>query len=191
MARQLLLGSMLGGLVLFAWGAISWMVLPWHEQTLEAFSDEPAVAAAISAHALRDGIYILPNPHRHPDNTGEKQKQAREKDALQRMKQGPFVFLAVTRAGSDPDNPAPFLRSILVQIVIAGLVTGLVIISHIGSFSLKVIFISALGLLGGLMVYVPLWNWWTFSSSFTLTGMADLVISFFFAGLVIATITRH
>ncbi len=29
MVKSLMLGGILGGAVLFAWGAISWMVLPW------------------------------------------------------------------------------------------------------------------------------------------------------------------
>ena len=34
MAKSLLLGALLGGLTLFAWGAFSYMILPWHNMTL-------------------------------------------------------------------------------------------------------------------------------------------------------------
>ncbi|MEE9422179.1 MAG: hypothetical protein V3V50_03380 [Gammaproteobacteria bacterium] len=191
MIMKFLLGSILGGIVLFAWGAISWMVLPWHEQTLEKFSDEPAVAQIIAEQATRDGVYILPNPHKHSAIMNEEQKKAAETDAMERMKQGPFVFLAVTKSGSDPQDQEPYIRSLITQMVIAGLITCLVLAVKLSSYSGKVLFITALGLLGGLMVYVPLWNWWKFSNSFTLVGVADLVISAFLAGLVIAAVTRN
>ena len=191
MIKQLLLGSILGGIVLFAWGAISWMVLPWHEQTLEKFADEPAVARAITEHANGDGIYILPNPHRHAATMNEESMKAAEIEAMQRMKQGPFVFLAVTTSGSDPEDPEPYIRTLITQIIIAGLITSLVLAVKLYSYGSKVLFITLLGLLGGLMVYIPMWNWWKFSSSFTLVGIADLVISSFLAGLVIASVTRN
>ena len=38
MMKRLFWGTVLGGLVVFGWGAISWMVLPWHASTLRAFN---------------------------------------------------------------------------------------------------------------------------------------------------------
>ena len=29
MSKQLILGTVLGGIVLFVWGAIAWMFIPW------------------------------------------------------------------------------------------------------------------------------------------------------------------
>lgn len=51
MNKSLILGGLLGGLPLFVWGSISWMVLPWHLMTLEKFKDEATVAQALSTNA--------------------------------------------------------------------------------------------------------------------------------------------
>jgi len=69
MVKKLLLGTVLGGLIVFAWGAISWMVLPWHAATLQAFTNEAAVSKVIQANAPQPGVYFLPNPHRQAIET--------------------------------------------------------------------------------------------------------------------------
>ncbi len=45
MLKRLLAGTVLGGLVMFAWGAVSWMLLPWHQPALQSFANEEVVAA--------------------------------------------------------------------------------------------------------------------------------------------------
>ena len=39
MTTTLVKGTVLGGLALFLWGAVSWMVLPWHQATLLPFAN--------------------------------------------------------------------------------------------------------------------------------------------------------
>jgi len=46
MSKQMILGTVLGGIVLFVWGAIAWMFIPWPGQPLRAFKNEDAVMRA-------------------------------------------------------------------------------------------------------------------------------------------------
>src|SRR5438094_7933582 len=80
MLKSLSLGGLIGGLVLFAWGVVSWMLLPWHLATLEKFKDEANVAQALTANAPKSGVYLLPNVHkREAEMTEAKQKKAEAK----------------------------------------------------------------------------------------------------------------
>ena len=91
MAKSLLLGGLLGGLTLFAWGAFSYMALPWHDMTLEKFADETALAQALVSNAGGSGMYLLPNPYKSsPDRTAA-QQEADEAAGMIRMMQGPFM----------------------------------------------------------------------------------------------------
>lgn len=63
MIKKLVLGAVVGGIIVFAWGAVSWMALPWHEATLQRFSNEAQIAVAVRSGAHRDGVYFLPNAH--------------------------------------------------------------------------------------------------------------------------------
>ena len=51
MIRALIKGGIFGGIILFVWGFISWVVLPWHTITLNKFKDEAAVEQALTANA--------------------------------------------------------------------------------------------------------------------------------------------
>ena len=80
MLKSLSLGGLIGGLVLFAWGVVSWMLLPWHLATLEKFKDEDKVAQALTANATKSGVYLLPNVHKHEPGMPEaKAKKAEAK----------------------------------------------------------------------------------------------------------------
>ena len=43
--------GILGGLILFVWSMISWMVIPWHTKTLHSFTSETAITQSIQANA--------------------------------------------------------------------------------------------------------------------------------------------
>src|SRR5207247_8551108 len=121
MLKSLSLGGLIGGLVLFAWGVVSWMLLPWHLATLEKFKDEAKVAQALTANATKSGVYLLPNVHKHEPGMPEakakkaeargKKAEAKGKKAEARRKeaesegrkgriQGPFMVGAANRPGA-------------------------------------------------------------------------------------------
>lgn len=55
MARQMILATVLGAIVLFVWSAIAWMAIPWPGEPLRSFANEAAVEAAIAANATQPG----------------------------------------------------------------------------------------------------------------------------------------
>jgi hypothetical protein len=74
MAKQLILGTVLGSIVLFLAGAIAWMFVPWPGEPMRSFTNEEAVVAIIKANAPRSSVYLLPNPERK-DLTKEQQQK--------------------------------------------------------------------------------------------------------------------
>lgn len=58
--KRILVGGLLGGLAVYAWGFISWMVLPWHEATLHEMPAGAHVVATLGAENLASGIYMYP-----------------------------------------------------------------------------------------------------------------------------------
>src|SRR5437867_7468408 len=90
MLKSLSLGGLIGGMVLFAWGVVSWMLLPWHLATLEKFKDEAKVAQALTANATKSGVYLLPNVHKHepgmPEAKGKKAEAKGKKAETKRKK---------------------------------------------------------------------------------------------------------
>jgi hypothetical protein len=63
--------------------------------------------------------------------------------------------------------------------------TWLLVQAKLPAYGAKVLFVAAVGLVIGIAGHLPEWNWWHFSGSYTLLEMADLVISWTLAGLVL------
>jgi hypothetical protein len=188
MVKALIKGGVLGGLVVFIWGAISWMVLPWHLATLYKFKDEQAVTEILTANAPASGVFVLPNAHRHEPGMSEEEMAAAEEAGLERMMKGPFVFASV-RLGSGQSMGTLMLNSLLIQILGALLVTWLVMKTGSLGYVSRVIFVTVFAVAAGVITHLPYWNWWDFSTGFTVVALADLVIGWFLAGLVIAKVT--
>jgi hypothetical protein len=185
--KRILLGGLLGGIVLFVWGFVSWAVLPWHEATLNVVSNEDAVLGAIAANATKRGIYLIPGA---PDTTGlsDEEAERREQEAMKKMGEGPFVFAAVT-PGRSPGMGAALAGSFVIQFVSAALATFLLMRASAMPYLARTAFVMLLGLFAGIVVHLPHWNWWGFAMDYTLVGIADLVIGWFLAGLVVARAT--
>lgn len=182
MLKKLILGTVLGGLTVFAWGALSWMVLPWHEATLQSFADEQAVTAAIRANAPRPGIYVLPG-HGHEDSEAASA-------AGERMKQGPVMFASVRLSGVDPEAPSLYLKGLLIEMAGALALSALLLTLPGLTYWGRVRTVTLVALIAGLVAHVPEWHWWGFSTAFTLTTILGLVIAWFLAGMVIAACVR-
>lgn len=169
MVKPLIKGALLGGILLFIWGSLSWTVLPWHKATMHRFSDEAAVASALRANAPRSGVFVYPTP-----DTPEAQAQA-----------GPMVFLAFCTHG--PGSMAqPLILNFLLQVLVAGLVTALLLKTRGLTFWGRVGFVTLAAFTAGVVCFLPPWIWFRFAADYTLVMLADLTFSGFLLGLVLA-----
>ena len=169
--KRLVLSAVLGGLIAYAYGAFSWMALPWHHQTLLGFKNEIELSAVLHAGAPKAGVYLLPHASRE-------------------RWESPSMLAAVRPHAIKPNDARYYLRGLFVEIVGAfGLAVLLTMLPGIGYWK-RVGVIATVALIAGLLTRLPDWNWWGFSASFTLLSCADLVIGWFLAGLVIAACAR-
>ena len=170
--RPLLIGGLVGGIVVFIWGAASWMVLPWHEATLKRFSNEDVVAVTLDAYAPDTGVYFL------SPGMDESGKPAEDREI------GRVVFAAIQPPM--PSMNAAMLQNLVAQILAALLVTWLVLKAALPAFGQRVLLVLAFAAAASLVGIVPNWIWWGFSTSYTLVNVADMLIGWGLAGLVIA-----
>ena len=188
MIKNIALGTILGAIVLFVWSAIAWMIIPWPGDPLQAFANEEAMAAAVKANAPQSGNYILPNePRRTPGMTDE-QYNAAMKAAEDRMNNGPMIFAAV-RLGPISMARALILGFIsdLITVFIACL---LLLQTDRLSYRGRVAFVAGLGLLIFVATHLDEWNWWGFSSAYTLMQFGAVVIGWILTGLVMSRFVR-
>jgi hypothetical protein len=189
MSKQLILGSVLGSIVLFVWSAIAWMLIPWPGDPLRSFTNEDAVAQAITANAPRSGVYLLPNePKRTPGMT-EQQFTAATNAMGEKMTRGPVVFAAV-RLEPFTSMGKPLVIQFLTQLVVAVLATFLLLQTSGLSYKGRVIFVTAFGVIIFVGGHLDEWIWWSFSNAYMLMQLGAIVIGWFLASLVIAKFVR-
>jgi hypothetical protein len=189
MAKRLALGSLLGGIVLFVWGAIAWMVIPWPGDPLRAFTNEAAVVQAVTANAPRSGNYLLPiEPNRAPGMSDEQYRAARQA-AMDRMTHGPMIFAAV-RLEPMGSTSRPLLIQLLTELVLALMASCLLLQTGRLSYKGRVLFLTVVGLIIFVGGHADEWNWWSFSSAYMLMQFGAIVIGWLLASLVIAALVR-
>jgi len=183
MGKQLILGSVLGGIVLFVWGAIAWMFIPWPGQPLRAFKNEDAVTQAIVANAPKSGNYLMPNADQK-GLTAEQQQKAMEK-----MAKGPIVFAAVRL---EPFNSMakPLVSQFLTQLLVALLATLLLSQTCGLSYKSRVVFLTVIGLIIFVGGHFDEATWWSFSNAYMLMQFGAIVIGWFLASLIMAKVVR-
>lgn len=172
--NKLITPAILGGLALFVWSSVSWMVLPFHNQSFKSFGNEGIVIGAMSLGDRGSGVYLLPQPKHGDGHDGRKE---------------PFAFVVYNKTGWGDMNFKMGL-ALAVDMLSAYFAAWLLLLAGVKGFVKKVFFLESLGIFAGLVVVVPNAIWWGYSDVFTFTALADLVIGWCLAGIVIAKFTK-
>jgi len=180
MTKPLALGTIVGGVVLFIWGAIYHAALPTAAMVFERFNGEDEVAAAVTAAAPRSGTFFLPWM---PEESGE----AGMKAAQEKMQHGPFVFASV-RLGPSPSLGGQLAIQFGICLLIALLATRLLIHSQVASARGRMLFLMAVATAGWAAKNLSYWNWYAFSTAFTVGELLEVAIGFGLIGLAISRV---
>lgn len=187
---KILKAGLLGAVVLFVWGYVSWMVLPWHKTTMHTFKDSTAVSQTIKANADVSGMYFLTNME-EKEKTATTTGTSSNATATEKSSE-PSMFASVRLEGSSHDNMTQSLvKCFITQLLAALLVSWLLLRTNGLSYFKRVIFIVVFALAAGIIANVPNWNWFGFDTQYTLVEFADLLIGWFLAGLIMAKICKN
>jgi hypothetical protein len=158
-------GTVAGGLIVFAWSALSWMVLPFHNKTIRPLPAPEAVVGALSQSP--SGVYLLTN-----DMKG------------QTAPTDPFIFVAYHAQGWGSMG-LTMLMGLIVQGVGAFFWTW--ILGKIPGLTLKdsALYGAFFGLCVGVLGALPNALWWKFPLGFSLLYVADAMIGWTLASVAI------
>ena len=190
MGNRVLRCGFIGGVIVFVWLLISWMFLPWHYQSLKKFKDENRVYNVIRDNAPTSGIYILPNMYVYREGISQNDLNREMGSQTQMMSKGPVVFASVAVEGVTGPRYLPFVIALIIQIVGACIIAWMLFQTKFSSVEQKVTFVTLIGLLIGILGYLPDWNWWRFSLGYTVGCMADLLIGWCLAGFAMVKFSR-
>jgi len=181
---RVILAAVLGGIVMFAWGAFSHMVLDLEGSMIHQIPNEAAVVAAMKENIKEDGVYALPGidmTHQPPPEVMNAWAAAYEK--------GPTAMLFYHTTGTDVFTPHQFLVQFLADFG-AALFGAIILFLGAVSWGRGVIISTLIGLGGWCALEIPYWDWYRFQWEFIRADLIDQVAAWFLAGLVMAFILR-
>lgn len=167
MKRNALL-SVGAGVVLFVWGFVSWVVLPWHMMVANKFTNEVAVSQTLKDNSPRRGVYYLPFSEKDhgPNQVG--------------------AFVNVLPQGTEMNMGKQMAVGFLTQVVSAFLVLGLLSMAKGLTYGGKVGFFALVGLIIGFVSHAPYWNWFGFPTPYVVVTILDILIGWTLTGLAVA-----
>lgn len=185
--HKLLLSAVLGGLAMFLWGAISHMVLPIYNSTLQSFTNEDAVTQSILANAPSSGTYFLPNIPSLPPGASEAEKEAAQRAMEARAEKGPQMF-AFIRVGEFGSFGGKLLGELVADIIGVLILGWLFLRMGVTTMTNRLITATAVGFIIIFSGTMSHWIWYNSGFGYTLAETIDQVVGWFVAGLVVAKI---
>ncbi len=183
---RIILGAVFGGLTLFAWGMVSWMVLPWHTATLRPMPREAVVVPALREGVLRTGAYYFPAmPHETDDETTMAAW-------MKRHEEGPLGMVWYRAEGATPMAPGVFVKGMILNVIVAALAAALLSAAsaRLRAYLSRVLFVSGIAVIGALISYGSLWVWMFAPTDYVVVMGADMIVGWTLMGLVMAAIVR-
>lgn len=181
-----IIAGIAGAMIVFIWGGISWMILPWHNWGSKSFQEEgQAVTLAIKKEALESGIYILPNIK--PDMHENKEK---EKAWMEKAHQGPFAFMSIKTEGTRGSMGQGLLIQFLIELMVAFIGVWLINKCTYPHHWQKALFVSYAVAAGAFVMNFSDWNWWGFPLTVALVNTIDAAIAWFLGGFIMAKILK-
>ena len=187
---RVILGAIIGGILVFAWSMVSWMVLPYHTQSIHQFKDEAALTKLIKEQADQSGVYVLPFVPGDTLSKGPAEQKAAWEEVQKKQQAGPMVFASVALEGTQYNMKTAMTYSLILQIVGAFIISLMLCCCCCTGYFCRVLTVSTIGLLVGLLGTVPYLVWWKFSLPFTLACAADALIGWTLAGIFMAAIVK-
>jgi len=181
---RVILAAIVGGVLLFFWGFVAHMLLPFSEQAMKPVPNEAAVLEAVRANVTENGVYFIPYMNYKAATEAEQKAHA------DKIANGPSGLLVLRTGGVSMDMkkelPMEFLSNVLAALVAALAVTGLGARSYGG----RVGTIFAFGVVAWLSISVSQWTWYGFSTDFLISDLIDQWGGWLLAGLGMAAILK-
>lgn len=181
---RVILAGIVGGFLLFFWGAFSHMVLPIGEIGVKSMPNEAPVMAAMKSNIPEPGLYFYPGLE-----GGHSANEAEQAAWTEKYKAGPNGILIYHPTGGDPMPPSMLLTELLSNIL-ACIAAAFVISMTAWTFLGRILAAGIFGLVAWLSVDASYWNWYGFPTDYFFAQAGDQVIGWLLAGVGIASIVK-
>lgn len=181
---RIVLAAIVGGFLMFVWGAVSQRVLPFAHDALKPIPTEGIVLSTLGGNLTAPGMYAFP----WMDLSG-KAAPAEQQEWNQKLASGPSGLLIYRPNGGESMSPRQ-LVSEFVSSVLAAFLGALILVQLPGGFPRRVLSVTTIGIAAWLSISVSQWTWYGFSTPFLLGDLADQFGGWLLAGIGMAMLIK-
>jgi hypothetical protein len=181
--KRLVAAWLAGTLLIYAWGALSHMVL-LKGAGFSPMPDEPRIVTALQGSLEADGLYLFPGP----DFSG---RASTEETAAweRRFLAGPTGMIVYHPAGSSPVSGRKLALQLLADLVASAIAVRMIQRMR-GSAWERASTVGLLGVFAVASVATIFWNWYGFPLGFFEAQCVDMIVGWSLTGAAMAAIVR-
>ncbi len=180
--KNILLGGVLAGVVLFFWGAAAHMLLPIGKMGMQELPHSTSVTYALDLALEEPGLYVFPWMDEE-ENMSKKAFSEWEED----YREGPVGMVLYQPEGGDPVDTRRFIVQFFTDLG-AGLIAAILLSVTSLGFLGRLLFVTAMGVFSWATSSISWWNWYGFPGDFVLGAGLYMLVGWFLAGLVLAAL---
>jgi len=181
---RVLVGGIVGGIVLFGWQYVAWMLLPIHHLDVEPMLQrEDAVIEALQGE--KHGVYWIPGMRQDTEPGSDAYKAWEEKH-----KKGPVGFLLYNPEGGEPMGARQMGIGGALCVLIALVLSVMLRASGAGGIG-RFLLVLGVGIVLVLFMDAQTWNWQGYPMDWTRGHALDHLGGMALLGLVLSMIVTR
>jgi len=185
MIKQVLLGTIVGAIAIFAVSSVWHLLLPWAETGFHALPHEEILHPVLRMGIKDPGIYMFPGIDVTKQNDPVEQKRYQEK-----FQQGPTGLIIFQPGGKEFSFPKLLVNQFLFQLLAAFVVSVLLAMATPAGYLQRVLFVGLVAVFGSLVIDWPYWNWYGFPGNYTFEHLCEMFLTWGATGFAIAAAVK-
>ena len=177
---------LLGAVIHFLWGWASWAYIGWHKPTIDPIPNEAAFMSGLGSAAGNEKVYFFPGK---PDEGAT--QEMRDKYTKQ-VTTGSYGLVMVNHAGMEPEGAQQMGNGFLLELISTVMLVFVLVLTLPAQLTYlrRVFVILVMALFAAATRDLLFWNWMGYPLYYTAINVADTVLGWTAAGLVIAALVK-
>lgn len=181
---RILLASIIGALVAFAWGFVAWAALDLYHAAFRPLPNEDAVIAVLKTANSPTAAYPFPSM---PD---AKAGAAVHDAWVAKHKAGPVGIVFYRANGAEPMELMTLVRGYGIQVIACFLLACMMVAGHLQTWGMRFTLSVIMAAFAVMVSHASNWNWMFFPDAYSMSMATDVMIGWMLAGAVVAMIVR-
>lgn len=183
---RVVVAALVGGIVMFVWGAVAHMMTPLGEMGISTISEseEKVFQGSLKQAFGREGLYFLPAAPMREEMSAEAMEAWAKANANE-----PTAFV-VFQPQMGEMMPPSMLVNEAVSNIAAAFLAAVVLALSATNFAGRLAICVVIGVIGWVSISASYWTWYHFPTDFSLAELAMQAIGWFASGIPMAMLVK-